>query len=54
MKTAALREQLQHYGVQSFSNEELLALICSPESTTERVRVLRNMQKLFTTCRSSG
>lgn len=50
MKTAILREQLQHYGIQSFSNEELLALICSPESTTERVQVLRNMQKLFTTC----
>jgi DNA repair protein RadC len=50
MKKTVLREQLQQYGVQSFSNEELLALICSPESATERVQVLRNMQKLFTAC----
>jgi DNA repair protein RadC len=49
MKTAVLREQLQQDGIQSFSNEELLALICSPESTTERVHVLRNIHKLFAT-----
>ena len=49
MKTAVLREQLQQDGIQSFSNEELLALICSPESTTERVQVLRNIHKLFAT-----
>jgi DNA repair protein RadC len=39
MKTPILREQLQLSGIQTFSNEELLALICSPESTTERVQV---------------
>ena len=50
MKTTVLREQLQLSGIQTFSNEELLALIFSPESTTERVLVLRQMQKLFTAC----
>jgi DNA repair protein RadC len=50
MKTTVLREQLQLSGIQTFSNEELLALIFSPESTTERVLVLRQMQKLFAAC----
>ncbi|MBA2391976.1 MAG: DNA repair protein RadC [Ktedonobacteraceae bacterium] len=50
MKKTVLREQLQHDGPQSLSTEELLALIVSPESTTERVQVLRKMQKLFAEC----
>jgi DNA repair protein RadC len=50
MKTTVLREQLQLSGIQTFSDEELLALIFSPESTTERVLVLRQMQKLFAAC----
>jgi DNA repair protein RadC len=50
MKKNIIREQLQLYGPQSLSTEELLALIVSPESTTERVHILRNIQKLFTVC----
>jgi DNA repair protein RadC len=50
MKTTVLREQLQLSGIQTFSNEELLALIFSSESTTERMLVLRQMQKLFAAC----
>jgi DNA repair protein RadC len=50
MKTTVLREQVQQYGPQSLSTEELLALIFSTESTTERVQVLKKIQKLFTTC----
>ncbi len=50
MKLRALREQLQQYGTQSFSNEELLALIFSTESATERQQVLKQIQKLFATC----
>jgi DNA repair protein RadC len=50
MKTTVLREQLQQYGPQSLSTEELLALIFSTESTSERVQMLKKMQKLFTVC----
>jgi DNA repair protein RadC len=50
MKKTVLREQLQQYGPQSLSTEELLALIFSTESTTERVQVLKKIQKLFATC----
>jgi DNA repair protein RadC len=50
MKTTILREQLQQYGPQSLSTEELLALIFSTESTTERMQVLKKMQKLFASC----
>jgi DNA repair protein RadC len=50
MKTRILREQLQQYGIQTFSNEELLALIFCTESTTERVQILKKIQKLFAAC----
>jgi DNA repair protein RadC len=50
MKTRVLREQLQQYGVQTFSNEELLALIFCTESTTERMQILKKIQKLFAAC----
>ncbi len=50
MKIMVLREQLQQYGPQSLSTQELLALIFSPESTTERVQVLKKIQKLFAEC----
>lgn len=50
MKQTIVREQLQLSGPQSLSMEELLALILSTESTTERVQVLRKIQKLFATC----
>lgn len=50
MKPTVFREHLQHYGPQSLSTEELLALICSTESTTERAQVLKKIQKLFAAC----
>lgn len=52
MKTTILREQLQQYGVQSLSNEELLTLIFCTAASTGRSEVLKKVQKLFLTCGS--
>ncbi len=50
MKTTILREQLQQYGIQTLSNEELLTLIFCTESSTGRIDVLRQVQKLLANC----
>jgi DNA repair protein RadC len=50
MKTSILREQLQHYGIQSLSTEELLTLIFCTEPSTGRMDVLKQVQKLLTNC----
>ena len=50
MKTTLLREQLQQYGTPTLSNEELLALILCTEFSSERMYVLRQIQKLFADC----